>query len=525
MSSGDCEGDAVCVYGECTPRSGGAGGGRATAGGEEPSDAGTEPGDGGAAGGNGGGTSGTAGGSTSGTAGGGTSGSAGGGMSGTAGGGMSGTAGGGMSGTAGGGMSGAAGGGSGGAAGGGSGGAAGGGPMPCTPSVECRPSAGPCDVAEICTPQGTCPPNVFVPQTQTCRASQGLCDPPERCSGDAPACPADVILAMGATCRASTGLCDPPEVCDGNSKQCPNDELRPAGALCRPQLGLCDVAETCTGSSGQCPPNLLVSAGTLCRPSVGACDVAEVCDGSDNNCPPNGFEPAGNVCAPASCSAGTATPQRACTGMQASCPAATDVSCGGYKCGGTACLTSCASDNDCIPTHYCNGASRCALKKADGALCVDGPHSCESDRCVAVGPDADGDGYTAVPLLTLVCGVHSLPGHSERNGDCCDSDARAYPTQSSYFSTPRGCGGGYDFDCNGAETKQYRVGGACTGSQSCFATDGDCSGTTGWLSLAVPACGSGAAFVASCPVVTGGGSCNNAYCGAVVQVMRTQACQ
>jgi hypothetical protein len=89
-------------------------------------------------------------------------------------------------------------------------------------TVECRPSAGPCDVAELCAADGSCPADGF--GTGVCRPSGGCCDPAENCTGTSAACPADVLFGNETVCRASDGSkCDAAEVCDGVNASCPAD--------------------------------------------------------------------------------------------------------------------------------------------------------------------------------------------------------------------------------------------------------------------------------------------------------------
>ncbi|MFO0675395.1 MAG: hypothetical protein U0169_02600 [Polyangiaceae bacterium] len=51
------------------------------------------------------------------------------------------------------------------------------------------------------------------------------------------------VRATGASCRASTGICDPPEQCDGTNGTCPADSLIPDNTTCGPnascQGGVC----------------------------------------------------------------------------------------------------------------------------------------------------------------------------------------------------------------------------------------------------------------------------------------------
>ena len=52
-----------------------------------------------------------------------------------------------------------------------------------------------------------------------------------------------------------------------------SDTFQSSSTLCRASTGVCDEAEFCTGSSAQCPTNAVKVAGTLCRASTGPCDV------------------------------------------------------------------------------------------------------------------------------------------------------------------------------------------------------------------------------------------------------------
>src|SRR5439155_1422629 len=58
----------------------------------------------------------------------------------------------------------------------------------------------------------------------------------------------------GTVCRPSAGPCDVAETCTGTSRECPPDTFA-AGTVCRPSAGPCDVPENCTGSSADCPPD------------------------------------------------------------------------------------------------------------------------------------------------------------------------------------------------------------------------------------------------------------------------------
>jgi hypothetical protein len=60
--------------------------------------------------------------------------------------------------------------------------------------------------------------------------------------------------------------------------------------------------------------------------------------------------------------------------------------------------------------------------------------------------DADGDGYGICPN----CGIAA--GCTYDGNDCCDSDSRAKPGQTTYYTSANNCGS-WDYDCNGTISK------------------------------------------------------------------------
>ncbi len=117
----------------------------------------------------------------------------------------------------------------------------------------CRPSAGPCDAAEVCSGvSAACPGDGFLPATTVCRASLGACDAEERCVGSAAACPADQRRAEGATCD------------DGNA--CTTSDRCLAGACVAGAAVTCAETDcagaTCDPRNGRCVPK---SDGTVCE--------------------------------------------------------------------------------------------------------------------------------------------------------------------------------------------------------------------------------------------------------------------
>jgi hypothetical protein len=260
----------------------------------------------------------------------------------------------------------------------------------CTPSctfvtagTECRPVAGPCDVAESCTgTSAACPMDGFASGT-TCRPAAGPCDQPETCPGNSVACPNDTFVTAGTECRPVAGPCDVAETCTGSSASCPSDQFLDSTNVCRPVAGPCDVAENCTGSSAACPGDVLANSTTVCRPAAGPCDVAENCTGASPACPADLFSPSTSVCRP---SAGACDIAENCTGTSAGCP--TDAK----EPAGTVCRPAAGV---CDLAEICDGTSP-TCPPDTGKPDTDGDGICDAiDNCPTVpNPDqanADGD--------------------------------------------------------------------------------------------------------------------------------------
>lgn len=302
------------------------------------------------------------------------------------------------------------------------------------------------------------------------------------------------------------------------------------GALCRPtdpNLHPCDAPEICD-ANGQCPPDTYVAAENhlLCRPPENACDLPEYCDGTSAECPADQYAEANTPCAEASCADGMTTPARYCEGGNKTCVAVAPISCNGYQCNGSTCGTSCTSDADCLSTHYCQPGNQCAPKRQDGQPCIGTAFGadCLSGTCTGSYLDSDGDGFGA-GAVGYFCGAPEAAGRTALVGDCCDSDNRAKPGQTNFFTTQRACGG-WDFDCNGTTLLQDVSSDACQTVGSCGTFDRECSESTGWAG-SPPGCGVAGTYVTSCgssPI------CNQSTCPGcnacnAVTATRTQACR
>ncbi len=250
------------------------------------------------------------------------------------------------------------------------------GPKPA--GTDCRPPAGPCDIADQCDGVSTECPNMVQPATFVCRESAGVCDAVERCDGRSVACPVDRFAPRSLECRPSAGACDVAESCSGSSTACPSDRFASSAVSCRASAGVCDIAEMCTGGSADCPADDFAGGETLCRASAGPCDIAESCSGGSAACPADRFASAGVTCA-----AGTTecdTPD-VCDGDSVDCPES-------FAAAGTMCTA--ASEGLC-GSGSCDAAGTCGASAGicDAYLQFDG-----SDDMALITSDVAGTAFT-----------------------------------------------------------------------------------------------------------------------------------
>jgi len=104
-------------------------------------------------------------------------------------------------------------------------------------TVECRAAAGECDVAEYCDGAGSCPADSFEPSGTACGdPSDTVCNNPDTCDG-AGNCLAN-NEPNTLECRASAGECDVAENCDG-AGSCPPDAFEPSTTPCTADDNVC----------------------------------------------------------------------------------------------------------------------------------------------------------------------------------------------------------------------------------------------------------------------------------------------
>jgi len=378
----------------------------------------------------------------------------------------------------------------------------------------------------VCDGAGGCR---FTPSTTTCDtctrcSGDGFCnnyatagtDPDNSC-GNCQVCNGGNACEMVADGQDPLGDCatEPQSGCgqDGSCDGAGSCRLYAAGTVCVNQsctAGVEDPAHTCDGA-GTCvdPPdnwcNGFACNGASCLTSCandGDCLSSYYCAGDftcqpkkaqgqacsiDNECQ-TGFC-ADGVC----CDGGCGGPCRQCNlaGSVGTCvnhAALTDPEggCAPYYCDGAGnCDTTCATDADCGPGHWCNG-TQCEVQKDNGTACTAG-NQCTSGFCNA------------------------------QDGVCCNSECGAL-CESCATGTCEVIAFGQDPDneCTGSGT----CGGFCNGSRACVfppnTTDcGTCQRCNGAGScVAVPSQTDPDNDCPTCQTCDGVGACANVALGA-----------
>jgi hypothetical protein len=212
------------------------------------------------------------------------------------------------------------------------------------------------------------------------------------------------LLGLGLGCGSvkKEGDIDAGTIDDADaSARCSNGEKDgdETDVDCGGSCGACTVGRACaTGTdceSGYCPADDLVCCDTACDSTCEACTAnktgatdgtcaavaattdpdSECADEGTASCGANGtgcngsasepgcnLYPSDTLCGAAGqCAAGTATEPTVCDGA-GTCVTGGTVACAPYECesGGTACLSTCGSVNDCQSGNFCNAVSQCA---------------------------------------------------------------------------------------------------------------------------------------------------------------------
>ena len=318
------------------------------------------------------------------------------------------------------------------------------------------------------------------------------CDDGNTNNGDC--CSSTCQYESSATvCRASAGVCDVAETCTGASASCPTDTFLSSSTVCRLSAGQCDIAETCSGSSASCPadvfqPNTVTCTGTS---NGGACDGTDKCLGTANTCVDkylSGKQSCSTclTCSGSSstCSAVTANtdPNNDCTYHAYSCKNSCtrvyqDGNCDGAgACGGTLSYAD--------TSHYCSGGSlnsgacdstyKCTSTQSANDFYGVGTGYSTQGYCDGTG-SCDRSGTTADDDLNEIsCGCRVGSGFWNLGGEvasttCCGFESGENKRiETPGTDAPTGFGDATDACCN-ANTKCVQ-GGSCVSTTSTSGT-------------------------------------------------------
>lgn len=169
-----------------------------------------------------------------------------------------------------------------------------------------------CDVDDVCDGASPACAPAYAPSTVECAPAGGdLCDAPDHCAGASARCVAEFVT--GVECRPSSGGCDVAELCDGRGASCPSDGVEPAGLSCRASTDpSCDPEEVCDGASSACPADENRCAGHDGGPPVDA--GRDAATAGDASAPLDGsaglLDAAGSAPQPAGCACRSARATR-----------------------------------------------------------------------------------------------------------------------------------------------------------------------------------------------------------------------
>lgn len=378
-------------------------------------------------------------------------------------------------------------------------------------SVECKPGScdvttnqetpvSRCDGAGACVTPAPLDCGFYVCNGSACWAN---CTSPAQCK-NMTACnsgqcgPKGIGLACVADGECALGHCVDGVCCDTAATDCNGCQQCNLGA----NPGHCMAVP-----SGQDPH-------TSCATDASNC-VAGGCNGSGACLPASN-----SVTCAASCGSVNQLTVTKCNGVSTGCTnAPTTSACpSSLVCASAAaCYANCATAGDtaCASGNYCAGGN-CTAKNADGSTCT-AADQCSSGVCSTFHVDSDGDGYGGAATVQR-CGTTAPAGYVSNANDCCDTDARAHPGQTIYYTATDACGS-WDYNCSGGNETDHATGsGSCSTSGTCSVSVGlSCSYTAGWVGTA-PACGAtgsyynGCAHAASCTPCQDPGGCG-AGCG------------
>ncbi|MBL8720808.1 MAG: hypothetical protein JNL79_32775 [Myxococcales bacterium] len=345
----------------------------------------------------------------------------------------------------------------------------------CVDGVCCDSGCGAsCMACNVTGKVGTCS---AIPVGEAPRGSRASCAPYFCAAGGACAtvCAVDTDCTTGNYCDGTTKKCLPKKangtacgrVGECTSAQCTDGVC--CNLACGGQCEACDLA----ASKGTCSPVAGAPRGarTACGTGTGKTCELQLCDGVDRTA--CHFPPVSTTCSSNACAAGIETHASTCDAAGACKDVPKD--CGVYKCGATACKTSCTVKADCIAGYSCVGGA-CTPSIGLGKPCSDAS-ACGDLLCVdgvCCGIDA--------PATTCATGYAcNAPGKEGtctlKNGEKCDLASK--------------CGSGLCADGVCCDK-------ACDGQcEACDATGavGKCTGIAGAPHGSRPKCDDGASDV------------------------------
>jgi hypothetical protein len=275
--------------------------------------------------------------------------------------------------------------------------------------------------------------------TGTVDCQDGRCIP-----NRAGACCDDNGCAGDLACNAGNNLCacpaNTPRAC-ANSVCIPNSQCCNCGgpcSTCNTATGQC--GQVANGQPGQC------GGGQVCQ--NGACVLNNVGLGQQCNV-------GANNCSAGSCVGGTCQCSGTNPNQCGNPPRCTNTQTDGANCG--ACGTNCGALGCTQGRCNCPAGQQFvagSCRKNDGQTCAQAAECVNG--CTMWFADNDADGFGAGTAQGR-CGTNSPPAGRfvTRSGDCCDSDANAFPGQTTRFAEtlPAACvrsaNADHDWNCNG----------------------------------------------------------------------------
>lgn len=303
------------------------------------------------------------------------------------------------------------------------------------------------------------------------------------------------------SCAIEKGKCT--AVPDGQDpdKECKATPREDAGAAPEPDAQVLDDG----GVDGTAPDAATEEegdgGGQVNLPDAGFVSADDKCAGSCNGSRACKFPKNETTCGTKFCNSPSQAGRFACDG-KGRCELEISA-CQSFSCEGDECRKTCAEQNDCQKTHFCNPMGLCQQRLADGLGCGN-PDQCRSGFCVtpvgggqgvccnsecdfpgsqcnkagSVGKckcatpcgtgscrlfykDSDNDGFgdkNATFPATATVGCDNAPPpatFSATKDDCDDADNRAFPGQTAYFAD-KTTKGSFDFNCDGNITKETR---------------------------------------------------------------------